>query len=170
MRGNDDEFVVRDDSSGVIYAERILNNGAVSEHSVSHSASTWRTLATLSLIFSLFLLPVFTLTLSPLLISYVAMVMIVLYRERQRVVCERVLVLRRLGVQVEVERANGTVECRFVPQEATRRAILNEALCWNRVVHYVALLPRREGDDLVVLFHHFEPRLACLLRILHALQ
>jgi hypothetical protein len=169
MTGKD--FVLRDDSSGVIYTERILNNGAVSEHSVSHSASTVRTLTTLSLIFSLFLLPALTtLTLSPWLIAYVAMVMVVVYRERQRVVCERVLVLQRLGVQVEVERANGAVECRFVPREATRRAILNEALCWNRVVHYVALLPRREGDDLVVLFHHFEPRLACLLRILHALQ
>lgn len=163
------QMMIHDELSGVTYEERVLSSD-VSEHSVSHSHSALRTVTTLLLVLSLFLLPSVTTTVSVPLIVYVVFVLFVVWRERQRVVCERVLVLRRLGVQVQVERANGNVECRFVPKEATRSAVLNEAMCWNRVVHYVALLPARDGDPLVVLFHHFEPRLACLLRILHALQ
>lgn len=161
--------MIRDELSGVTYEERVLSSD-VSEHSVSHSPSGRRTLTTLMLLLTVFLLPSVTSSLSMPVVVYVAFVLCVVWRERQRVVCERVLVLRRLGVQLEVERANGTVEYRFLPREATRSAVLNEAICWNRVIHYVALLPTRDGDPLVVLFHHFEPRLACLLRILHALQ
>jgi hypothetical protein len=160
---------IRDELSGVRYEERVLSSD-VSEHAVSHAPSSARTVATLLLVLSLFLLPTVATSLSAPLAAYVVAVLAVVWRERQRVVCERVLVLRRLGVQLCVERANGAVECRFVPREATRCAVLNEAICWNRVVHYVALLPSRDGERLVVLFQHFEPRLACLLRILHALQ
>ncbi len=83
---------------------------------------------------------------------------------------ERVLVLRRLGVQVESERVDGVVERRFVPRHAIRAAVINEGVRWNRVVPYAALLPHASSAPLVVLFRHFEPRLACLLRVLSALN
>jgi hypothetical protein len=91
-------------------------------------------------------------------------------RQGRAVRCERVIVMRQFGVQLQVERVNGDVERQFVPRHAIRAAVINEGFKWNRVVPYVALLPHAPQAPLLVLFRHFEPRLAFLLRTVHALE
>ncbi|TMW62172.1 hypothetical protein Poli38472_009665 [Pythium oligandrum] len=85
------------------------------------------------------------------------------------IVQESVLVTPSLGVQLAKRRRNGTTAVRFVDRSEIRAVVVNEAIVFNDVVYYIALMTEKD-DNMVLVFEHFRPRVAILQQVFQHMQ
>mmetsp|Transcript_10672 Transcript_10672/g.17423 ORF Transcript_10672/g.17423 Transcript_10672/m.17423 type:complete len:194 (+) Transcript_10672:2426-3007(+) len=92
--------------------------------------------------------------------KFAGMVLVVMllvrYGQRNRVVEESVLIIPKLGIQLETNMSNGAQVKQFYSNTCIQNLVFNEAITWCRVICYLALIVSSE-DKMVRLFPHFQP-------------